>query len=244
MSSAYFRRNFLSFFGFKACGILGPQPGISSAPLAWKPKDLTTGPPEKSQKELSDTWGGHLESKREPERLGDFSSLSLHRHRRPPQGCGEWEPQCLSGGGDSAVPWPWTCSQPATGPYPGGKRPDPQMGSPVGQALGARSLLGMAGWLDRLHLFSREQCLQASQEASGRFLEPTVVSTRAVWTVSLPGTLTVPGTLSLKPAASCLPLSCECRFPSVCFWSLSFQVLWGWCKSNCGLGLWILYHFN
>lgn len=46
---------FLSCFGFKACGILGPQAGIKSARLAWKPKDLTAGPAEKPQKELSDS---------------------------------------------------------------------------------------------------------------------------------------------------------------------------------------------
>lgn len=49
------------------------------------------------------------------------------------------------------------------------------------------------------------------------------MSTTAVWTVSLPGTLTVLGTQSPKSAASCPPPSRECQLPSL--WSSSFQVL-------------------
>ena len=37
------------FFGHKACGILGPQPGIETAPPALEDKVLTTGLPGKSQ---------------------------------------------------------------------------------------------------------------------------------------------------------------------------------------------------
>ena len=37
------------FFGHKVCGILVPQPGIESSPLALKGEVLTTGPPGKSQ---------------------------------------------------------------------------------------------------------------------------------------------------------------------------------------------------
>ena len=39
------------FFGFEACGVLAPQPGIEPAPpppLALEGEVLTTGPPEKS----------------------------------------------------------------------------------------------------------------------------------------------------------------------------------------------------
>ena len=34
-------------FGQKACGMLGPQPGIKPAPLALEGEVLTTGPPGK-----------------------------------------------------------------------------------------------------------------------------------------------------------------------------------------------------
>lgn len=60
-----------------------------------------------------------------------------------------------------------------------------------------------------LHLFPRVQCLQASLEASGEFPGPIAVSTRAVWTVFSPGTLTVPGTLNQESAASCLASPCK-----------------------------------
>ncbi|GAB1287707.1 Semaphorin-4A [Apodemus speciosus] len=53
------------------------------------------------------------------------------------------------------------------------------------------------------------QCLQASPEASGEFPGPIAVSTRAAWTVFLPGTLTAPGTRKQEPAAFCLALPCE-----------------------------------
>ena len=36
------------FFGPKACGILGPPPGIEPIPPALEGKVLTTGPPGKS----------------------------------------------------------------------------------------------------------------------------------------------------------------------------------------------------
>ena len=36
------------FLGHEACGILAPQPGIKSAPLALEGEVLTTGPPGKS----------------------------------------------------------------------------------------------------------------------------------------------------------------------------------------------------
>ena len=36
-------------FGYKACGILAPQPGIKSAPPASEGEVLTTGPLGKSQ---------------------------------------------------------------------------------------------------------------------------------------------------------------------------------------------------
>ena len=39
---------FYLFFGHKACGILVPCPGIHLAPLHWKHRVLTTGPPGKS----------------------------------------------------------------------------------------------------------------------------------------------------------------------------------------------------
>ena len=37
------------FFGYKAHGILAPQPGMKPAPPALEGKVLTTGPPGKSQ---------------------------------------------------------------------------------------------------------------------------------------------------------------------------------------------------
>ena len=40
------------FFGHKACGILAPQPGIRSAPLALEGKVLTTGLPGKSHRTI------------------------------------------------------------------------------------------------------------------------------------------------------------------------------------------------
>ena len=36
------------FFGYKACGILAPRPGVEPAPLALEGKVLTTGPLGKS----------------------------------------------------------------------------------------------------------------------------------------------------------------------------------------------------
>ena len=36
------------FFGYKACGILAPRPGIETAPPAFEGEVLTTGPPGKS----------------------------------------------------------------------------------------------------------------------------------------------------------------------------------------------------
>ena len=36
------------FFGYKACGILAPQPGTEHAPPALEGEVLTTGPPGKS----------------------------------------------------------------------------------------------------------------------------------------------------------------------------------------------------
>lgn len=74
-----------------------------------------------------------------------------------------------------------------------------ELGS-LGQALGLLTPL----------FSSRVLCSQASQEASGKFLRPIAESMRAVWTVSLPGTLTVPGTLSQAFAAFCLALPREC----------------------------------
>ncbi|XP_054995836.1 semaphorin-4A isoform X3 [Sorex araneus] len=58
---------------------------------------------------------------------------------------------------------------------------------------------------------------QASPEASGGFPGPTVLSTRAVWTASLPGTRTVPGTHRPAPAASCPAPS---RLPGSRIWSM------------------------
>ena len=42
----------LAFFGQEACGILAPQSGIKSAPLALEGKVLTRGPPGKSLEEF------------------------------------------------------------------------------------------------------------------------------------------------------------------------------------------------
>lgn len=129
--------------------------------------------------------------------------LSLHSHRGPPQGCGEWGQRCSSGGGDPAVPRSGTCPQPAAGPRAGGKGPSDEAG------LGGWVLTG--GAEVTVPLFSRAQCLQASQGASGGFPEPTAASMRAAWTVSWPGTPTVPGTPSPEPAAWCPAPSRECR---------------------------------
>ena len=43
-------------FGFKACDILAPLPGIEPAPFALEGNVLTIGPPSKSQADISETY--------------------------------------------------------------------------------------------------------------------------------------------------------------------------------------------
>ena len=55
----------LFFFGFEACGILAPPPGIKLRHLALEGEVLTTGPLRKSPKSLLYTIGPGIEIQRE-----------------------------------------------------------------------------------------------------------------------------------------------------------------------------------